>query len=309
MEEFVRDIKVLAMGGAPQSLIKTMSEGDDPSGGFLVPEEFNAEVVRYTAESAVVRPRARVLPMGRDKSTWPKLVQTSSDDFAGISLSWGTESTLATASNPTLGKLTLSVNKLIGLVPLTNELLGDAAIDIVNFLVSLFGEAIAYEEDKQFIQGTGVGKPQGIIPVATAVTRASSTTIGYADLISMFTNVPAWAQANAVWLTNMSGLAKIMAIGSNTTGVFFMMPGGFTNAPQMSVFGKPLILTEKVASLGSKGDIIYGDLRRYWIGDRGGLQVASSMHDRFRYDETTVRFIKRTDGQAEQPRAFVVLKP
>ena len=66
-------------------------------------------------------------------------------------------------------------------------------------------------------------------------------------------------------------------------------------------------LTDKLPPVGTKGDIVLGNLSAYFIGDRGGLQIASSIHDKFRNDETVFRFVKRTDGQCALSTAFVVL--
>ncbi len=309
MTEFVADMKTLARGGMPQSLQKALAEGTDTTGGYLVPEEFQAEVIRYTEEVAVIRPRARVFPMVRDKMGWPKLDQ-SSDSFAGVTMYWPGESELKTASNPTFGKVMLDVKKVIGLCPVPDELLADSAINLANFLVTLFGEAIAYEEDKQFIQGTGVGKPLGIIKTTgiTRVSRSASSKIGVADVTAMYQNLPAWADGNAIWLTSKAGLGQLMSMDANATNKLLLWMPNLREGAPATLLGKPIVLTEKVdTTIGNVGDIILCNLDYYYIGDRGALEVSSSIHDRFRYDETTFRFVKRVDGQPSIAKAFVVL--
>jgi len=320
MEAFVKDMKVLARGGMPQSLLKAndkaLGEDDDTAGGFLVPEEFNSEVIRYATESAIVRPRARVFPMARDILTLPTLDQ-SSDKFGGVDLHWIGESVLKVESQPKFGKIVLNSKKLIGLCPTSDELLADSAVNLANFLVTLFGEAIAYEEDKQFLTGDGMGKPLGIIncPGATCVVRTTASKIQFADILAMYGDLPAWADPRAIWMTTKAGMEQLLQIrsgvwdGTNideTAGSLLVMPNLTAGLPP-TLLGKPIVLTDKLPALGTKGDFILGDLSSYFIGDRGALQVTSSIHDRFRYDETVFRFVKRVDGQCAVGSAFVVL--
>ena len=78
---------------------KLLEEQTDPSGGYLVPEEFQATMVQYDTEPAIVWPRATVWPMGTDKLGMPKLAQRADDfsdneyytHFAGVDFTWTDE--------------------------------------------------------------------------------------------------------------------------------------------------------------------------------------------------------------------------
>jgi len=317
MKGFVSDIKVLARGGIPESLTKALQESDDTAGGFLVPEEFQAEVIRFATEAAIVRPKARVIPMKSNVLTLPKLDQ-SNFKFAGIEINWeGDEGETKEESQPKFGRVTLKVGKMIGLCPVSDDLLQDSAVNLANFLVSIFGEAIAYEEDKRFMVGNGMKKPLGFVNCGTSVPRATADKIQYEDLKDMMAALPAWADAGAIWITTKAGLHQIMDIKSGiytgaavdqTEGFPLFLPGfNIAGGVPTTVFGYPMALTDKLPAVGVKGDIVLVNLSAYYIGDRGGLAVASSIHDRFRQDETVFRFVKRVDGQCALSNAFVVL--
>ena len=309
MEGFIKDMKVMAKGGQPTSLVKALQESDDTAGGFLVPEEFQAEVIRYATEAAIVRPFARVFPMGSNTLTLPKLDQSTAK-FAGVDIHWeGDEGDLKEESEPVFGRITLKLNKMIGLCPVSDDLLNDAAINLANFLVALFGEAIGYEEDYQFLRGNGMKKPLGIVECGTGVARDGAGCIIYEDLKNMMTALPAWADGGAKWITTKAGLEEILDIRSEGTNGFPLFLPGFhiSQGIPKSLFGYPLELTDKLPAVGTKGDLLLVNLKHYFIGDRGGLQVATSIHDRFRYDETVFRFVKRVDGQCALSPAFVVL--
>ena len=310
MKSFVDNIKILAKGG----VVKTVIQGDDPSGGFLVPDEFRAEVIRYATESAIVRPRARVIPMATDTLTLSTLDQTA-DHFGGVTFTRPGEAQAGIPSKPTFGKITLNATKLIGLCAISNEMLRNSAINIANYLVGLFGEALSYQEDKEFLTANGVGKPLGIIADSrvSTVTRTTANRIKVKDIIDMYVKLPAFATANAVWTTTKEGIGQLMQLRADAitagdqAGAMIFQPS-MTAGVTMTLYGKPILETDKLPAVGTRGDLILGDYRNYFIGDKGAMRVASSLHERFTSDEIVLRFIKEYDGQPAIPNAFVVLK-
>ena len=312
MEDFVKDFRNLRKG----IVSKAMSEGTDTEGGFLVPEEFNAEVIRHALENSIMRPRARVFTTMRDKLSMPVLNQAS-DQYAGVAAYWTAESGLKVASYAGFEKITLTVHKLIGLVPVPDELLDDSAVNLANFLVSWFGDVIGYKEDYAFLRGTGVGQPQGILTNDDIykVNRNTASAIKSADVFEMWQTLPAWATIGSVWITTKAALADLMnlregvyngsAIAESAGGFLFRF--AFQDGAPGMLLGAPVLITDKLPAVGTEGDLILCNLSYYFILDRSGIKVDVSIHDRFRYDETTFRFVKRTDGQVALPQAFVVL--
>ena len=69
------------------------------------------------------------------------------------------------------------------------------------------------------------------------------------------------------------------------------------DGPPVSIYGRPVIESEKCQTLGTAGDIYLVDFGYYLIGDRQSMVMSSSPHVRFTNDETVHRFIQRLDGQ------------
>ena len=316
MENFIEGVRAMArndmIGMMKYMGAKTkaaLGESNDETGGYLVPEEFQAEIVRYVDEATVVRPRARVFNMTRDSLTLPTLVQSSSV-FGGVVMRAVAESGEGTDDIPVFGRITLEAKKIMGLVPMSNELLDDSAVNLANFLVILLGEATADYEDARFLTGTGINEPLGIAATSglNIVSRDTSSRILYSDIISMWQNTLSTFDKNAVWITNKAGMAQLLTIDKDSTsGLLLFLPSLRDGIPA-TLLGKPILVTERVNSLGTAGDFLYGDLSHYFIGDRGGIQVDSSMHERFRFDETLLRMIKRVDGQLSIAKAFTTLR-
>ena len=85
-----------------------------------------------------------------------------------------------------------------------------------------------------------------------------------------------------------------MSVGTGGSPVFIANAVG--GAPT-SLFGRPIIFSEKAQTLGTKGDVYFADLSYYLIGDRQSLTAAASPHVKFTTDQTVYRFIKRLDGR------------
>jgi HK97 family phage major capsid protein len=65
----------------------------------------------------------------------------------------------------------------------------------------------------------------------------------------------------------------------------------------MTLFGRPIIISEKASKLGDRGDIAFCDLGYYLVGDRQTMTAASSTDWKFGNDQTAYRIIQRVDGR------------
>lgn len=156
-----------ALKGGDRAALKAMSEGTGSAGGFTVPEEFAAEINRVVEDFGLVRKLGRKLVMGSDTLNVPRL-------SSSVSVSYPGENTAGTASQPVIAQVQLLAKTIVGLTAMSNELLEDANVSIVDYLVELFAEAIAGEEDSQGLAGTG--SPFTGILGDTGVTVVTATT-------------------------------------------------------------------------------------------------------------------------------------
>ena len=63
------------------------------------------------------------------------------------------------------------------------------------------------------------------------------------------------------------------------------------------LFNLPIFVSEKVPTLGTKGDVMLIDPSLYVIGDRMQIEVAASEHVNFLKNQMTWRVVERVDGQ------------
>ena len=291
--------------GVPE-VLKAMAEGDGATGGFLVPEEFRVELLMLALEQAVVRPRARVIPMGGATVKIPAILDTShaTSVFGGVQASWVAEAgDLSTVREPTFRQVVLTARKLTGYTRASNELIQDSAISLEAIINDLFPQAIAYFEDDAFINGTGAGQPLGILNADALVSVAKETgqaanTIVYENVVKMFSRMLPQSTARAVWVVNPNVFPQLAAMSLSVgTGGSAVWMSNAVGGPPATILGRPVVFSEKCQTLGTAGDIYFVDFGYYLIGDRMALQMASSPHVRFNNDETVWRFTQRVDGR------------
>ncbi|KUK99026.1 MAG: Phage major capsid protein, HK97 family [Parcubacteria bacterium 32_520] len=296
---------------------KAFNESSDEDGGYFVPDEVGEEIIRFMEENSVIRGRATVRTTTGNRRAFNKLDQ-STNSFGGIQLYVVPESGEITESKAKIGKVMLQLVKIVGLTTITDELTQDNNVGLVNFITTLFGEAMAHFEDQLFINGTGEGEPMGILNSALTetVSRETPGTVSVKDLLDMDSKIPDHLSDGLVWLmrksTYNSLIGKRASVYNGTTTVEtgeFLITKDITGEGPGNMLGYPIVKTDKVSVLGNPGDVILANLRGYAILDKagGGISITISIHTRFKYDETQMRFIKRVDGQPIAEKAFVKL--
>jgi HK97 family phage major capsid protein len=319
--QFAVDVKDDAYGEMPDRLKQYkaagagLQENVDSEGGFLVPIEQSNELLTMGEAQSQLLPRVRRLPMSSNtlKLNYIKDTDRSGGTlFGGVRMYWTAEEGDTTAAKPALGQVTISLNKLFGMAYATSELLEDSPISIGPWLSQEFAEAFGWQMDYEIINGSGTGRPEGIINSnalisITAESEQGAATIAAQNLIKMYARVPSRNRRNAIWLANEDTLPQLMTmtIAVGTGGVPVWLPAnGLANQPYDSLMGKEIVYTEHCQTLGTVGDLMLWDPSQYLVGMKStGVRSDISIHLKFETDETAFRFIYRVDGKCPWPSA------
>lgn len=281
---------------------------DPATGGFLVPEILRSEILRVALETAVVRPRARIIPMDSARVPFPAIDATShaSSIFGGITATWVEEGGTLSETEARFGRVVLQASKLASHCDVPNELLQDSMISFAAFIDDILPQAIAWYEDTAFLTGSGVGQPLGVLESACLVSQAKETgqpadTIVWENIVKMYSRMLPSSLGRAVWVANLDCFPELatMSLSVGTGGSAIWMNNG-VQGPPMTILGRPVLFTEKVPTIGGAGsgkDINFIDFGYYLIGDRMQMRAESSMHAKFTTDVTTYRIIERVDGR------------
>jgi len=293
----------------PEHSLKTMTEGTDSGGGFLVREEHINQIYELGLESSIIRNNGGfAIPMGSDTLNVPRIDDTShsSTVYGGILARWGAEAGDKESSEPKWGNCKLTAHELVGYTRASIALMQDSAFAIEPILKRLFGMAWPYYEDDAFINGNGVGQPLGLqnSGCLITVTRQNTSTVLYNDLPGIWAQVLPSSRERGIWLLNHEVLEDLMTIGAGNAAqasghqmIWIARDQGAMLAPPKTIFGRPYILSEKLPAKGNQGDIGFYDLSYYLIGDRQKLTIDTSAHVGFVSNTIYWRFTLRVDGQ------------
>jgi len=285
-----------------------MHEDGEDGEGHLIPPEFKAEIDVIALEESIARPRVRELPMATGILTIPVVNESSraSTFYGGVNMTWENEGATGTETKPTFGKIKLIANKLSGKVYISDEMMSDSPISVGPLVSRMFGEAKAFIIDEAILTGSGVGKPLGAFNASNPclISQAKETgqtadTIIAENILKMWMRLPASSRGKAIWIANGDAFLQLatlsLAVGTGGTTVGLVKDA--TQGASATLLGRPLFLSEKMATLGDANDIGLCDLSKYYFGTKGGGRIASSTHARFIYDEACFKFSDRVDGQ------------
>jgi HK97 family phage major capsid protein len=298
------------VGGLTKSAFKQtgLHEGLGATGGFLVGTDQGGSLMErvYNVGEILRRVDMVGISAGSNGMSFYGVNETSRADGSrrgGIRAYWTAEGGTKTASQPAFRKLELNLNKVVGLVYATDELLEDANA-LESWILQNLPEELRFVVEDAVIRGTGVGMPQGILASGAIVTQAAepgqaADTIVSQNIMNMWSRLWAPSRRNAVWLINQSVEPQLyqLNLGVGTGGVaLYQPPGGLSQAPYSTILGRPVLPSEYADTVGDEGDIMLIDFSQYQMIEKGGIQNASSIHVRFVYDETVFRFVYRCDG-------------
>lgn len=287
------------------------SEAAGADGGFAVPPEWRADIMKQVDAEDGLLSRTDMQTVSGNSITFPIDETTAWQTSGGILAYWDSEAATMTQSKPLLKDLTLKLNRVTCLVPVTEELLEDAPA-MAGYVVGKAGEKLAFKVNDSIINGTGAGQPLGIMsaPCKVTVTKIASqvaATVHAKNVVAMMARMPAASFARAVWLVNQDVIPQIMQLGFPVTdgtttpvgaGALYMGPGQMQGQSAYgSLLGRPIVVTEACAALGTEGDIVLADLSKFLMAKKGAMRSDTSIHLWFDQNITAFRFVMRMNGQ------------
>ncbi|TXH55826.1 MAG: phage major capsid protein [Desulfurellales bacterium] len=294
---------------------KTLTEGVDSAGGFLVPEDYQVELIKKIATMATIRNRARVATTGRDLAKWPKVNYTTDDKYtSGVRLTWTGEapssSTAHRVTDPQFGLYSIPVHTAMASFPMSNDLIEDSAFDILGISSDLLAEAFTLDENNAFINGSGVGRPMGMLTQVdgdgpASVVSGSGSTLTADGIIDLIYALPAQYEANAVTIMSKATekvIRKLKDSQNNYLWPVWPQVGNFGVSPR-ELLGYPVFRDEFMPAIASNAyPVIHGDLRGYLVLDRVGLSIQRLTDSAYaELNLTGLLARKRVGGQTIEP--------
>ena len=299
--------------------IKDLSGGNTNEGAELVPEYFASELIRVANKYGVIRRNARRMPLA-GKTSYPTASGVVAYRVEGMAK--------ITSSAVSTDNVTLDAQKLAALVPVDNDLLADANVDVVDLIALLAGEALAKKEDEWGILGLAAG--EGIFQNASVPSRdleAGNTSYEDAtwkDLLLLQNLLDEDAVEGAKYLMSRSlwNTFRAKTVSDTDARFIFQDPGANTPATIWSlpvewskVMPKPadaVQANKAFMALANFDYMMFGDRKQVTLDITTEATVTSTDGNTslnlFERDMSAVRLIERVDIQlAEAAKAFAVM--
>lgn len=283
--------------------------GDSSGSALLVPEPFTAALMDAALESEVVRPRATPFPMTSDTLRIGGYRVGDGGEPYGITASWTGPGRTITEANPEVRSVLLTANALKALLQITQEQIDDtqggSGPSADQQLSAMLPAGIGWHVDHSCLRGTGAGQPQGMLTTANPArvlvakeTGQEADTIFYENVAAMWSRLHPSCAMRAIWLAHPSTLPQLLTLsipiglGGQYAPVLMEGPTGY------SMFGRPVVISEKASPLGDEGDLSLLDISQYAYGARAGLRLEKSAHAGFATDSVFYRCVIRMDGKS-----------
>ena len=278
--------------------LRDMSTNVGAKGGILIPTIYRDQILSLEHGESVVRPRATVIPadsMYPDAEiTMPALDQSGAKGvYSGVTVRWtGEGDDVNQSDDPTFRDITLKPEEVSAYIVVNDKLLRNAGA--INTIVqSLLRKAILLAEDHAFLTGDGVKKPKGILnsKCALKVNRNTANTIKYVDLVNMYAQ---FKGSSPLWVTTQTALPQLMQM-VDTVGNLIWQPNARDGVPN-TLIGVPVMITDRVDTVGNYGDLALIDFSSYMIKDGSGIFLSASEHPKFTQNKTIIKAVWNVDG-------------
>lgn len=244
---------------------RSLKVADDTKGGYLVPDEYERQIIRELYDVNIMRNLATVVTSGSDRKI---PMQKSKPTFARIP-----EEGTYTKTDMTFGLISLSAYKMGGIILVSEELLFDSAFDLPGYIRTEASEAGGESEEADFVSGDGVGKPRGVVLDAeTGVTTAATDAVTADELIEHYHELGRRYRQRASWLMHDNTALAIRKL-KDGNGQYIWQPGLQAGQPDR-LLNRPVNISDDMDELGSSNKpIAFGDYSYYRIMDRVGLSI------------------------------------
>lgn len=274
--------------------------GED--GGFLVPEEISAAILKKMGGDDSLMARTTTIQVGGNNLTIN--IDEKQPWNGGVQAYWTAEGASINESKPAFKQASWRLQKLAALVKATDELLDDATA-LESYILSSAPGAFVHQVNKAILTGNGVGKPQGLInsPFTVTVGKESgqvADTIVARNIVKMYSRMFPSSRGSAVWYINPACEDQLRLVKDDMGNFIYLAPGSQMNqTPYATLMGRPVIpLMGGMPALGDNGDVIFADLSYYYmIRKAAGIKSATSIHLHFDKEITSFRFSMRLDGK------------
>ena len=254
--------------------VRDQSSSTTTEGGHLLNDSLFQSLERARVAFGGVRSIANVIRTATGETYHWSYSDDTANSASIVAQNGGVSNTSVVYSRRSCGAFTY----LTSVYPVSMELVQDARYDISADIGDCLGERLGRGSAAHFATGAGTTQPEGFIPAATiGKTCASASAITYAELVDFYNSVdPAYQNhPSAAFVMNQSTLGYLWKIVDGASRpLFWNANNDLTQSGKLSLFGKPIVVDQGVASItGSAKVMAFGAWNQFIIRDTLDPQV------------------------------------
>lgn len=293
---------------------RALSVGSDSAGGYVVPEEYMAELIELLRSKVVASQAGATQLTGLSGSPvkMPKLT-------GAVTAQWQTgENTSITASDQTFGEVSMTPKMATALTKMSRRLVALSNPSVEAIVRADLVASIARLVDLAAFRGSGSsGQPTGIANTASINTITSVGAIAIDDIYDALykleeDNSPMNRVALVCHPRTWNQLRKLRAGGSTTTDGAYLIQPDPTVAARGTILGYPVYTSTQIPiTLGGGTDTVayFADFSELLIGQWGTMTIEAteSGGDAFQYHQLWCKAVMEMDVAVRHPESFVEL--
>ena len=240
--------------------------GTDANGGYLVPDEYEKQLIDALQEENFFRSLATVIQTQSGTHTIPVVASHGT-------AAWMDENGLYPESDDTFDQISLSTYKLGTAIKVSEELMNDSVFDLEKYISTEFARRIGAAEEEAFLIGDGNKKPEGVFTKVAATTGATTeinnASVSFDDIMDVFHSLRSVYRNKAIWILNDTTIKALRKIKDNN-GNYIWQPSVVAGQPD-TILNRPYKTSIYAPELAAGNTaILFGDFSFYWIADRQG---------------------------------------
>jgi len=285
--------------------IKAQSSTNPSEGGYLIPTQFSDRLMQAASGLGFLDRLGAAgpleIPITSRQIDFPLPDYTTtpiSGDTAlagGVVMRWTAESATVPETTARFRMVSLVANAATALIRAPVELLEDATTAMESYIERLFAIAYAARKEHDFLRGTGVGQPRGVLDAPGTIAITSGATLSDRILAALSQLHPS-SDTAAVWVAHphlRDELAQVQ-IGSSPAFAWGDIRTGLPDR----LLGKAIYYSEHLPAPASQArSLLLADWRNYLFANRRSLTVAISEHAAFTQRQVIILVSARFDGQ------------
>jgi HK97 family phage major capsid protein len=291
-----------------------MNEGVPSQGGFLLDPTLTDMFIAPIHEMGAFSSRVSRLPVSANSNYgWINGVDETSratgSRWGGVQGYRRAEAGSVAASKPKFRRINWELKAYEALVYVTEEMLQDVSMTTAIVNKSCI-EELQFMANDDILNGDGVGKPLGILNSGAliSVSRVATSSVSHADILAMYQRLHPQFRGNSAWFVNSEVEPKLNQLYFDATTSVLSPYVSYGQDGVLRIMGKPVIVTEFNAALGTAGDILLADVSQYLWWEKGGIQSSVNPWIQWLTSEQAFKFTYRADGQSAYYSAITPYK-